>query len=205
MKTIGLVGGIASGKSLVAKLLVERGAGLLDADRAGHAVLAESAEVGRAIRERWGKAVFNPDGTVSRRAIAERVFGNGSSAQPDRLFLEGLLHPQIRTRLKAELDRFAEEGRKVVVLDAALLFEADWETLCDLTVFVDSPREARLKRAQGRGWTEAEFTQREAAQWPIEDKRQAADVVLKNDGTEAELREAVGDFWERHVDSSQRE
>ena len=109
------------------------------------------------------------------------------------------MHPHIRRRLKAELDRFAADGGKVVVLDAALLFEAGWQILCDLVVFVDSSRETRLKRAQSRGWSEAEFTQREAAQWPVEDKRSAANVVLSNDGTEAELRHSVADFWNRHI------
>ena len=73
-KTIGLVGGIASGKSHVAKLLVERGAGLLDADRTGHAVLAETPAVQRALHERWGEEVFNDDGSVDRKAIAAKVF-----------------------------------------------------------------------------------------------------------------------------------
>ncbi len=198
-KTIGLVGGVASGKSLVAKLLVERGAGLLDADRAGHAVLATDATVQRALRERWGDEVFNADGSVNRKAIARRVFPPGDIGTADRRFLEDLMHPHIRQRLKAELARFASEGRNVVVLDAALLFEAGWQRLCDMVVFVDSPRESRLQRAHSRGWTDADFAGREAAQWPIEQKRQAAEIVLANSGTQADLRQTVADFWDRHI------
>src|SRR5262245_58905271 len=101
MITIGVVGGVASGKSLVAKVLVDRGAGLLDADRAGHAVLAEDVAVQQALRQRWGDSAFKDDGTVDRKAIAERVFGNGEAAERDREFLEVLTHPRISERLKA--------------------------------------------------------------------------------------------------------
>lgn len=199
MKTIGLVGGVASGKSLVAKMLIELGAGVLDADRAGHAVLAEDAEVQDALRERWGESVFSSDGTIDRKAIARRVFAASDDALAERRFLEKLVHLKIRDRLKTELSRLASDGYQVVVLDAALLFEADWATLCDLVVFVDSARETRLKRALTRGWSEAEFDSREAAQWPVDDKRLASDVVLANSGTEADLRAAVRDFWQRNV------
>jgi dephospho-CoA kinase len=64
---------------------------------------------------------------------------------------------------------------------------------------VDTPRESRLQRALERGWTEAEFARREAAQWPVDQKRRAADVVIPNDGSVDELREAVGTFWKEHV------
>lgn len=200
MKTIGLVGGVASGKSLVAKMFAERGAGLLDADRAGHAVLAEDSAVQRALRERWGDEVFKEDGTVNRKAIAGRVFGSVEAAKRDREFLESLTHPRIGDRLKADVARFAAQGLRVVVLDAALLLEAGWEKLCDLVVFVDSSPENRLRRARTRGWSDAEFAQREAAQWPVEDKRRAADVVLQNDGSEADLRQAVADFWDQRIE-----
>jgi dephospho-CoA kinase len=199
MKTIGLVGGIASGKSLVGQMLVDRGAALLDADRAGHVVLAEDEAVRAAIRDRWGDGVFHADGRVDRRAVAERVFGDSATASGNRVFLEGLLHPKIRERLEAEGERYRSEGRAAVVLDAALLFEAGWESSCDLVVFVDAPRDLRLKRAALRGWSEAEFAAREAAQWPVEQKRQAADVVIPNAESEETLQQAVGDFWERHV------
>jgi hypothetical protein len=99
MKTIGLVGGVASGKSLVARMLAELGAGLLDADRTGHVVLAEDAAVQRELHERWGDAVFAADGSVDRSAIASRVFAESGTAELDRRFLEELLHKRIRRRL----------------------------------------------------------------------------------------------------------
>ena len=199
MKTIGLVGGVASGKSRVAQLLVELGAGVLDADRAGHAVLAEDAEVRDALRGRWGGGIFRPDGSVDRAAVARRVFGGGGDAAAEREFLEELVHPRIRARLEREARELAAAGKPAVVLDAPLLLEAGWETMCDVVLMVDASRETRLSRVRDRGWTEEQFDQREAAQWPIVKKREAADAVIHNDGTEEELRDAVGEFWHQHV------
>jgi dephospho-CoA kinase len=199
MKTIGLVGGVASGKSLVAKMLVELGAGLLDADRTGHAVLAEDADVHEAVRTRWGDTVLTPEGKVDRPAVAKRVFAETETATADRKFLEELLHPRIRTRLNQLRDQFAAEGKPAAVLDAPLLLEVGWGPLCDVVVMVDVPREIRLERAKTRGWTEAEFARREAAQWPAAKKRQAAGYVLSNAGTEPELRAAVRNFWTQNI------
>jgi dephospho-CoA kinase len=198
MKTIGLVGGVASGKSLVAKMLVELGAGLLDADRTGHAVLAEDADVHAALRQRWGNAVF-ADGQIDRSAVAKRVFAETEAGAADRKFLEDLLHPRIRRRLNKLRDQFAAEGKPAVVLDAPLLLEAGWGPLSDFVLMVDVSRETRLARARSRGWTEAEFARRESAQWPADEKRRLADVVISNDGTETELRDAVRVFWQRNV------
>jgi dephospho-CoA kinase len=202
MKTIGLVGGVASGKSLVAKMLVELGAGLLDADRTGHAVLAEDPAVQRKLHERWGDAVFAPDGSVNRRAIAQRVFASGGTAELDRRFLEDLLHHRIRRRLLQMKDQFAAEGRPAVVLDAPILLEAGWGPMCDILLMVDVPREIRLKRALSRGWTEEEFNGREAAQWPVDDKRREAHFMIPNDGSAENLRQAVREFWQAHVAES---
>ena len=199
MKTIGLVGGVASGKSRVARMLVDLGAGLVDADRAGHAVLAEDADVQQALRQRWGDEVFATDGSVNRSAVAKKVFGQGKSAEAERRFLESLVHPRIGKRLAAQRDQLVAEGKQVVVVDAALLFEANWRPMCDVVLFVDCPRDVRLERARQRGWSDADFTWREAAQWPVQEKRRHADVTISNAGSEAELRRTVEEFWERHV------
>jgi dephospho-CoA kinase len=199
MKTIGLVGGVASGKSLVAKMLVEMGAGLLDADRAGHAVLADDAAVQEAVRERWGSSVFRADGSVDRAAVARQVFGEGDAVRRERQFLENLLHPRIRRRLEDLRKQFTAEGKPAAVLDAPLLLEAGWGPLCDICLMIDSSRDRRLQRARQRGWTEAEFNRREAAQWSVDDKRREADVTIVNDSSEDELRRSVCSFWQRHI------
>jgi dephospho-CoA kinase len=201
MKTIGLVGGVASGKTLVAQCFAELGAGVLDADRAGHEVLAEDAVVQAALVERWGPSILAADGSIDRTAIAGHVFGAGSGAGEERRFLETLLHERIRRRLEAQRNKFVLEGRPAVVLDAPLLLEAGWGPLCDLLVMVDSPRDARLARARQRGWSSDDFARRESAQWPVDEKRRAAHVLLTNDGTVDELRDAIRDVWHRCVAS----
>ncbi len=187
MKTIGLVGGVASGKSLAAAILVDFGACLLDADRTGHAVLADDADVHQAVIDRWGDAVLLPDGKVDRAAVARRVFAESAAGAADRKFLEDLLHPRIRRRLNQDRDKAAVAGKPAVVLDAPLLLEADWGPMCDLVLMIDSPRELRLERAKTRGWTDAEFGRREAAQWTADEKRRLADVVIPNCGPDEEL------------------
>jgi dephospho-CoA kinase len=201
MKTIGLVGGVASGKSLVAKMFVELGAGLLDADRAGHDVLAGNPDVRQALIGRFGPSILATDGSFDRAAIARRVFGDSEQAATDRAFLESVLHPRIGTLLAERKAAFAAAGQSAVILDAPLLLEATWRPLCELVVFVDADRDIRLARALSRGWTAAEFARREAAQWPVERKRAAADVVLANNGDLDSLRQSVCDVWHKYVAS----
>jgi dephospho-CoA kinase len=199
MKIIGLVGGIASGKSLAAKLLVELGAVHLDADRAGHAVLADDIEVRQALVDRWGNAILDGDGRVDRRAVAKQVFAKSAVGAANRKFLEDLLHPRIRQRLHIERDQAMDAGKPAIVVDAPLLLEADWGSLCDIILMIDSPRELRLERASARGWTAADFDERECAQWPPEEKRRHADVVIPNYGTADELRGAIAQFWTQNI------
>jgi dephospho-CoA kinase len=201
MKTIGIVGGVASGKSLVSRQFAKLGAGLLDADRAGHEVLANDSDVRATLIERWGPAILAADGSIDRRAVAAHVFGQSEKAADDREFLEDLLHPRIQRRLDDQRQQFAAAGRSVVVLDAPLLLEAGWGPMCDVIVFVDTPRAVRLARATSRGWDEAEFDRREAAQWPVEKKRSSANVVIPNSGSADELRAAVRGVWAQHVQS----
>jgi dephospho-CoA kinase len=196
-RRLGLVGGIASGKSLIAQQLVELGAGWLDADRAGHEVL-ELAAVKKAIRERFGDEVFGSDGQLSRPAIGRRVFG-GDGATADRQFLERLTHPRIGELIARQAAALEAAGKEILVLDAPVLMEAGWNKFCDKTVFVEAPREVRLGRARGRGWSDAEFAAREAAQVSLDVKRDRADVVLDNSGSPEATREQVKRLWQSLV------
>ena len=175
------------------------GRSLLDADRTGHAVLTDDADVRQALLQKWGDAILASDGQIDRSAVARRVFGEGKAAAADRKFLEDLLHPRIRRRLNLERDQAAAARKPAVVLDAPLLLEAGWGPMCDLVLMIDCPRELRLERAKGRGWSESHFDQREAAQWSEDEKRRLADVVIPNLGTDEELRSAVADFWARNI------
>ncbi|HEX5103151.1 MAG TPA: dephospho-CoA kinase [Pirellulaceae bacterium] len=194
MLTLGLVGGIASGKSVVADCFRDLGAVVLDADRAGHAVLREP-DVIAALKARWGERILDASGQVSRREVAKIVFAREDDSE--RQFLEQLTHPRIQMRLQQELAKAqaAEEPPRVVVLDAALLFEAGWERLCDKIIFVDAPRDVRLERAVARGWSAEQFAAREAAQLPALEKRRRADLVIRNVRTLENIRDVVRLTW----------
>jgi dephospho-CoA kinase len=194
MLTLGLVGGIASGKSVVASCFRDLGAVVLDADQAGHAVLREP-DVIAALKARWGDKTLDASGQISRREVAKVVFAKGDAAE--REFLEKLTHPRIQMRMQQELAKAqaAEPPPRMVVLDAALLFEAGWEKLCDKVLFVDAPRDVRLERAVSRGWSAEQFAAREAAQMPVDEKRRRSDLLIRNVRTLEDIRNVVRLTW----------
>jgi dephospho-CoA kinase len=201
MTVLGVVGGIASGKSLVSRELARLGAEVIEADQLGHEVLREPA-VEAAARARWGSEVFGPDGYLHRPAIAERVFQPGESGTRECEFLEQLMHPRITARMRGRIEQCGGalkyesltpnqslsptlsvgKGNELMVLDAALLLEAGWQEFCDAIVFIEAPRDVRFARAQARGWTEEEFSARESAQMSLDEKRRRANLVIDNSG-----------------------
>jgi dephospho-CoA kinase len=194
MLIIGLVGGIASGKSAVAAALARRGAVVFNADHFGHEVLREPA-IRDELVKRWGRSVHEADGQISRPAVAARVFGNSPEAAADRHFLEQLTHPRIRQRILDEIRRLPDQSVPAAVIDAALLFESGWNEVCQTVAFVDAPLEARRQRARLRGWSDEELSRREAAQLPIDEKRRLADYVIENSGSLTDLEQQVARFW----------
>ena len=182
MDIVGLLGGIASGKSLVARQLADLGAGVLDADRAGHEVLG-LPHVEDAARQRWGEAVFGPDGHLDRGRLAGIVFAAPPEGPRERQYLEHLTHPEIFRLLQEQAEALEAGGVKVAILDAPLILEGGWDKLCKVLVFVDAPPEARLMRALGRGWSDEEFAAREGVQESLDSKRSCADVIIDNSGS----------------------
>ncbi|MEK6236629.1 MAG: dephospho-CoA kinase, partial [Planctomycetales bacterium] len=160
MKVIGLVGGIACGKSFIADALERLGAGRFDGDRAGHQTLCEP-QVKQAVQELWGDEILDQKGEVIRRKLAEIVFAPAPNGPRELKRLEELVHPRIASALDLLLTELRTAGEcPAVVVDAALLMEAGWDAQCDEVWFIDVPRETRLRRAKTRGWTEEEFSAR---------------------------------------------
>ena len=195
MFILGIAGGVASGKSFVAQELEKLGAVILNADHEGHEVLHDPAVIA-AFRARWGESVIDESGQVIRAAVAERVFGSGDGIASERTFLNSVTHPRIRARLEAKLAEEMQRHTKLVVLDAALLFETGWNQLCQGVLFIDVPREQRLARALARGWQEASFLAREAAQLPVEEKRQRSHWTLVNAGPPAQTVELLRTWFQ---------
>lgn len=194
MKTLGILGGIASGKSLVAKKLQDLGAVVLDADRTGHEVL-RLPQVKEAARSRWGASIFGEDGEIERKALAAVVFARTDVGRGELEYLEKLTHPEIGRRLEGQLNLLRQQSVQLAVLDAPVMLKADWDRFCDQIWFIDAPHDVRLRRAQARGWTEGEFRDRELAQEPIELKRSLADLVLDNSGDIEYTNRQIERLW----------
>ena len=195
MVVIGIIGGIACGKSFVAEQLRSLGAEVINVDRIGHEVLQES-DVRAALVQRWGDEILDADGQISRSAVGQRVFPGNSHESGNLEFLEDLVHPKIGERIRRRIEAFArDQPGKSVVVDAALLIEANWAGFCDKLVFLEVPREQRLTRAKQRGWSESEFSSREAAQGDLDMKRKQADWVMDNSGSAEHTFAEVQQFW----------
>lgn len=194
VRVVGLVGGVASGKSVVARLLVERGAVWLDADRAGHDVLAEP-EVIDVLRRAWGDGMLDEAGHLIPARIAERVFAPTPAGRADLALLEATTHPRIATRLQRQADDAIRAGARVLVLDAPLLMRAGWIDACDRVVFVDAPDEQRQSRALARGWSAPMWRSREDAQEPLDQKRLRSHVTINNSGSIDETRRQIEQLW----------
>ena len=199
MLTIGLSGGVASGKSLVARLLAERGAEVLDADAAGHTVL-EYPEVKAALAARWGTRVLNAAGKIDRPTVGRIVFEPTPGGREELAFLEGLSHPRIGNLLEDQRTAAAARNAPAVVLDAPIMFKAGWDRLCDVLIFVDAPLPLRRERALTRGWDEAELDRRESLQLPLAEKRARSQVVIDNSGPISAIRPQVERFWREWVE-----
>jgi dephospho-CoA kinase len=116
--------------------------------------------------------------------------------------LERITHTEIRRRLKAKIEELAESGTRLAILDAAVMLKSGWDRLCDAIAFVEVPRELRLARALGRGWTPEDFARREAAQEPVDEKRSRADFVLDNSHDVSYIQAQVECCWQRLLTSS---
>lgn len=192
MLLVGLTGNIASGKSSVAKLLVQRGATLIDADILARQAVRRGTPAYEKILERWGDDVLSPDGTLDRGALRERVFGDESELEA----LNEMVHPEVG-RLRDQLVHDARErGDRIVVCDIPLLFEKHLTEEFDLLILVDAPRPMRLERlVRDRGLHEADAMQMIAAQMPAELKRARADIVIDNTGSFSDLERRVEEVW----------
>lgn len=196
VRRVGLTGGIASGKSAVAALLDAHGAVVVDADVLAREVVEPGTPGLAAVVDRFGPQVLAPDGRLDRAALARIVFGPGEDARSARRDLEAVVHPAVRAR-GAELEAATGPDR-VVVHVVPLLVETHQADAFDLVVVVDVEPEVQRARLLARGGLdEAEADARIAAQASRSERLSAADVVVDNNGTPADLVRHVEQLWAR--------
>jgi len=199
---IGLTGGIASGKSTVARRLVEHGAVHLDADQLARRVVEPGSPCLAAIAEEFGPASVRADGTLDRDKLGAIVFHDGAAR--DRL--NAIVHPAVRDlsrRLIAKAE--AENPNAVVVYDVPLLLEAQVDHPFDLIVVTSAPRRTQVKRlVEERGLDPIQAEARVDAQIDDTTRRSVADVVIDTDGSIAHTMSQADALWARVVEERRR-
>ena len=191
MFLIGLTGGIASGKSTVAKLLAAHGAETIDAD----AVAREVVEVGSTglafVVEMFGEEILSAEGELDRKKLGAIVFGD----EPKRLQLESILHPLIKTRT---MQLISESEKAVVVYAVPLLVEANVDYPFEMIVTVEAGVENQIERLiNSRGLTATQAKERIQAQASRQEREARADFVVDSSGTHEQLARQVDALWEK--------
>jgi dephospho-CoA kinase len=203
MLNVGLTGGIASGKSTVARMLVEKGARLIDFDELSHAVEEPDGPVWKEIVRHFGNAILHADRTIDRRQLGDIVFANREKLE----LLNRLVHPAIFERWCRRMEEIRTVQSDAIVLsDIPLLIEAGMKPMVDLVLLVYIPPEEQLARLMARnGYCRQDAERRIDSQMPIGEKLPFADIVVRNDGSREETRKALNAVWkgliqrERHL------
>jgi len=200
MLTIGLTGGIGSGKSTAAKILAEFGAPIIDADKVAHTTYAPDGAAYDAVIAAFGAEIVAVDRTIDRKKLGAIVFGNS-----DRLNkLTSIVWPATFKSIRAQLDGLRASGEKMpVVVEAAILIEASWQPLCDEIWLVRASRQAVIERIERqRGLKPAETEARIRAQLSDEERAKHASLVIDNDGSLDALREVLDRVWKDAIQRS---
>jgi dephospho-CoA kinase len=194
MKVIGLTGGIGSGKSTVSQLLHELGAVVLDADRIGHEAYKPNTETWLEVVSAFGRQILTSNDEIDRRRLAQIVFSDPESLAR----LNQIVHPRMYEMMKTKIEEFRRQGVKVVVLEAAILLEADWTPLVDEVWVTVTPEHEVVKRTVERtGLPEEQVIARIRSQLSSEERTKHANVIINNDGSIDELKVKIKELWDR--------
>ncbi|HEV3112442.1 MAG TPA: dephospho-CoA kinase [Candidatus Binataceae bacterium] len=202
MLTIGLTGGIGSGKSTVAKILAELGAPSFDADKVGHGIYLPGAPAYHDVIAAFGNGIVAPDGTIDRKKLGPIVFAD--PAQLKRL--EAIVHPRMFERMAEMVAEMRAKGVTApIVIEAAILIEAHWQPLFDEIWLVVAPREKVVARVEAERGLKPEQTEaRIKAQLSDEERRKEASIEIDNSGTIEQLRVKVEALWREVLEREKR-
>ncbi|WP_374719974.1 dephospho-CoA kinase [Parageobacillus toebii] len=186
--TIGLTGGIASGKSTVTKMLRGLGIPVIDADQVARDVVKVGEEAYEQIIKTFGQDILQENGEIDRAKLGAIVFYN----EQERKKLNAIVHPAVRRRMLAEKEAYVQKGAKTIVLDIPLLFESELTHLIDKIIVVYVDDDIQLERLMKRnGFSEEEALARIRSQMPLHEKVKKADAVINNNGTIEETKQQL--------------
>jgi len=188
VKLVGLTGGIASGKTTVAKIMKRLGTAIVDADALSREVVEPGRDAWKAIVDTFGAEVLRPDQTLDRQKLRAVIFNNSTA----RKKLESIIHPRVRALAEERINQQAAAGYEIVVYEVPLLFEGNLHEWLRPVVLVACDADVQRQRLQQRDRLTPEEAQKHIdAQMSLEEKRRLADYVIENDGDLESLERQV--------------
>ena len=174
----------------------ELGAGVINADQVGHEAYTPHTESWNEVVDAFGRDILQSNGEIDRSKLGAIVFSDSGQMAK----LNGIMHPRIAGMVAEKIEQMRSQGILVAVVEAALLFEAGWETLVDEVWTTASPLESVFQRLMSRnGLDEEEVRKRLASQMDIQERLDRSDVVVDNSGGVAALEETVKSLWESRI------
>jgi dephospho-CoA kinase len=194
VKLVGLTGGIASGKSTVAKILERLGAAVINADALSREVVEPRKEAWREIIDAFGAGILQPDQTLDRQKLRTVIFND----RDGRKKLEAIIHPRVRALAEERIREHAVAGYSIIVYEVPLLFEGNLHEWLRPVILVACDVDTQRTRLQERDQlTQTEAQKHIDAQMSLEEKRRLADYVIENDGSLANLEQQVRTVLEK--------
>jgi len=198
MFVLAVTGGIGSGKSTASALFAARGAVVLDLDAIAKGLLEPGMPVFSVVVAEFGPGIVGDDGRISHAALAKAAFGSAGDARR----LDAIVHPAVHVAVAGALDALMlqDNAPRVVILDVPLLAEApEFLDLVDAVLVISTHEDARLDRLVARGMPQDEAERRIACQASDAERRDIADYIIENDGSEVSFRAALASFWDEEV------
>ena len=196
-QVIGIIGGIASGKSTVARAFAKLGCKVIDADAIAHELL-DSEAVRDEIVASLGREILDSTGKIDRKTLAEIVFDDADKL----LFLNGILHPGVLERAEVMIEQYGrQEQIKAIVLDIPLLLEVGWAKRCDRLIYVDCSKKTRVDRLKKAGIDKNQLKIRENFQISLDNKARLADNTIENNSDFSTLVRQVADIFSDIMDN----
>ena len=193
MKLIGLTGNIACGKSTAAEIFKELGATVIDADKIARDIVDKGKPALKKLIDHFGTGILNEDGSLNREIMGEKVFKDKTNRQK----LNEITHPEIFKEIINLIENYRSEGKKIVIIEAALIIEREkLKKMIDKLIVVSTSKDIQIRRLEKRnGYTKQQAVMRINSQIPNEEKIKHADFVIKNDSDIENVRKQTQTIW----------